>query len=350
MHAGIYIKNLAVRYLLRSPCFLYVRFPEGPHIPRRLMEPCTSTSSDIVADVYNEIGRRFVSGDSRMDRVLDRVFSVPGKGTRPLFMDMVARRNGGSWETVRESAMIVEAVHVASLLHDDVVDGSLVRRGASTVNARYSNKVSVLLGDYLFLKAVMLAQTAGHPDIVGVIHKAVQRMISGEIRDSLDPVPADEAAYLTTIGDKTASLFAAAGEIGIILTGGGPRERAGGRNLGEAVGMAFQIIDDVLDWHGDSSRMGKPTFVDFREGCATLPVIHALRGLDPDEAGRMMNRGEAPEGGLIERVRARGGIEYARERAKWYIGEGRDALGFFGNNGTDEEFERFFDMIIDRDA
>lgn len=285
-----------------------------------------------------------------MDRVLDRVFAQPGKGARPVFMDMVARRNGGSWDVVRESAVIVEAVHIASLLHDDVVDGSLLRRGAATVNARYSNKVSVLLGDYLFLKAIMLAQNAGHPDIVGVIHRAVQRMIGGEVRDSLDSAPADEDAYLSTIGDKTASLFAAAGEIGIILTGGGPRERSCGRELGEAVGMAFQIIDDVLDWHGDSSRMGKPTFMDFKGGCATLPVIHALRGLDPVEAGRMLICGEEPEGGLVERVRTRGGIEYARGRAEKYIVEGRDTLGCFGDKSTDEEFERFFAMIIDRDA
>jgi octaprenyl-diphosphate synthase len=341
------------------------------------MRTSERTIPDVVGDVYETIRREFVSDNPQVSGILGRVFSTPGKGARPLFMEMIARRNGGGWESVRKAATAVEAVHIASLLHDDVVDGSKMRRGKATLHTRYSDKISILFGDYVFMKAIMIADSIGNPDAVQVIHDAVRRMIEGEIRDSLSIGPLEsgspdyrhpklcnaqlgdpskqnpgclEDAYYSIIGDKTASLFAAAGEAGIILSGGGPRERSLARDLGEAVGMAFQIIDDTLDFQGDAALMGKPTFMDLCGGFPTLPVIHALHGYDSDEVKRMLVGDTGSADSLLAVVREHGGIEYARERARGFIQKGREILEYFGDGDSDDEFGRFFEMIVGRRA
>jgi octaprenyl-diphosphate synthase len=309
-----------------------------------------NTSPDVVGDVYEAIREEFVTGNPALNGILGRVFSTPGKGARPLFMEMIARKNGGGWGSIRKAATAVEAVHIASLLHDDVVDGSKMRRGETTLHTRYSDKISILFGDYVFMKAIMIAHSIGNSEVVQVIQDAVRRMIEGEIRDSLSIGLLEEDAYYSIIRDKTASLFAAAGEAGIILTGGGSRERSWARDIGEAIGMAFQIIDDTLDFQGDASVMGKPALMNLRGGFPTLPIIHALRGCDEDEVKRMLPCGEGSADRLLAVVRERGGLEYAQERAHGFIRKGRELLEYFGDGDSDGEFSRFFDMIVARRA
>lgn len=314
------------------------------------MRALKCTVPDVVGDVYEAIRGGFVSDNPMLNVILEQIFSTPGKGARPLFMEMIARKNGGGWEPVRKAAMVVEAIHIASLLHDDVVDGSKMRRGETTLHTRYSDKVSVLFGDYVFMKALMIAHSIEDSEVVRVIQNAVERMTEGEIRDSLRIGPLDEDGYYKIIGDKTASLFAAAGEAGIILTGGGKGEREWARELGEAVGMAFQIIDDTLDFKGDAAVMGKPALMDLRGGFPTLPVIHALRGCDSDEVKRMLDGSERSEDRLLAVVRERGGLEYAHERAQEFLRRGREILGYFGDGDSGAEFDRFFEMIVGRRA
>lgn len=314
------------------------------------MQSYEDTVSDTGNEVYRAIREEFASQDPVIDRILGEVLACRGKGVRPLFMSRVARLNGGGWESVARAAMVVEAIHLASLFHDDVVDGSRLRRGTATLNARYTDKVSVLFGDYIFMRALAIAETLGNAEAVTVIHDAVRRMVEGEIRESVSAGAIDEDAYFAIIGNKTASLFAAAGEIAIILTGGGRRERTLARELGESIGMAFQIIDDSLDYRGDTEEMGKQRFMDMRSGCLTLPLIHSLRGYDAEAVNRVISGAGDSIESVLALVREKGGIEYARERASGYLGRCREILRRFSGGNADPEWNAFFEMMLDRQS
>ena len=314
------------------------------------MQSFEDIAVDMGKEVYRSIREEFASSDSVIDRILGEVLACRGKGMRPRFMSRIARLNGGDWESIARAAMVIEAIHLASLFHDDVVDGSRLRRGKATLNARYSDKVSVLFGDYIFMRALAIAETLGNKEVVAVIHDAVRRMVEGEIRESICPGAVDEDAYLEIIGNKTASLFAAGGEIAVILTGGGIRERTLARGLGENIGMAFQIIDDALDYHGDTEEMGKQQFMDIRSGCLTLPLIHSLRGFDTDAVNRVITgAGESAES-VLTLVKEKGGIEYARERASGYLRKCREIIRCFPEGSADSEWDDFFDIMLDRQS
>ncbi len=314
------------------------------------MQSYDDAAMDIGNAVYRAIRKEFASSDPVIDRILGEALICRGKGVRPRFMERMAQLNGGSWDDVAHAAMVIEAIHLASLFHDDVVDGSRLRRGTATLNARYTDRISVLFGDYIFMRALAITETLGDDEAVTVIHDAVQRMVEGEIRESICPGAVDEASYLTVIGNKTASLFAAAGEIAIILTGGGKRERLWSRELGECVGVAFQIIDDTLDFHGNPEETGKQRFMDLRSGCLTLPLIHSLRGYDTEAVDRVIAGAENSAEPVLALVREKGGIEYARDRALEYLRRCREILRFFPRGDADPDWNVFFDSMLDRQS
>ncbi len=128
---------------------------------------------NIVCDVYNDMRVELLSSDTVLDKILNQIFAKQGKGVRPVFMALVSELVGGSWNSVRKAALVIEAIHLASLLHDDVLDGSELRRGVSTLNARHSDKISVLFGDYIFITALIIAKEIENPEAVSIIHKMV---------------------------------------------------------------------------------------------------------------------------------------------------------------------------------
>lgn len=269
-------------------------------------------SRDIIADVYDDMRSGFRSSEPVLDRIISEVLAKQGKGVRPLFMALVAEMLGGSWESLRSAAVVVEAIHLSSLLHDDVVDGSELRRGKATLNARHSDKVSVLFGDHIFHSALMLAGRLEHPEAGDVIHAAVKRMIEGEILDSLNGRFIDEETYFRIIGDKTASLFAAAGELAALCSNANGDHRIWAREMGELVGTAFQIVDDSLDYEGSQETMGKPAHMDILSGNMTLPLIYSMRNLSDGDREKMLQHSNEE---LAAFVRGQGGIEYAMRKA-----------------------------------
>ena len=303
---------------------------------------------DIIRDVYSDMRDELLSSDPQLDTILTRIFSQHGKGIRPCFMALVAELVGGSWDSLRRAAMVIEAIHLSSLLHDDVVDGSELRRGVATMNAQHSNKISVLFGDHIFISALKIASELDNSEAIRIIHRAVKRMVEGEICDTLNNEIIDESTYIRIIGDKTASLFAASGELGIILSGVDGIERIWARELGESLGIAFQIIDDTLDYNGNRDKMGKPVFMDVMSKNMTLPLIHSLRGKKIEEVNKILVNREGSVEKLAELVRKSGGIEYAYQRAGDYSEKAREILSRFANTEVQIVFESFFDLLMER--
>lgn len=245
-----------------------------------------------------------------------------GKRVRPALVFLSARANGPLPASAVEAGMAIELIHTATLLHDDVVDESPTRRGQASVNTKWNNLTSVLMGDYLFSKAFHLLVRIGSPDLMKAVSAATERVSLGELIEIQEShnFEIDESGYLEIIDAKTASLFAASCEAGAILaeTGAATRERL--RDYGSEIGTAFQISDDMLDLFGSQEKTGKTEGNDIKEGRVTLPLIFALEKAPPGERAEMLKiLGNGAGASHIDRVRDfvrdRGGVEYARRRA-----------------------------------
>ena len=304
----------------------------------------------IVDDVNRSLRESLKNNDPLTDKILNHILEKQGKCVRPGFMALVAELVDGTWETVRNAAVAVEAIHLASLLHDDVVDGSELRRGAVTLNMRHSDKMAVLFGDHIVLCAFMMAMEFGKTEVVSLIVRTVRDMIGGEIQGLFDGNLPDEKKYLATVEKKTSSLFSGAGEIAILLAGGGDREREWVDELGGYVGLAFQIVDDALDYTGDRVSMGKPTLRDFIAGNMTLPLIYSLREMTGEEKKRFLDDDRLSPEELRSFVQAQGGIDYAFKSARKYTDRAKSVVARFENDAAAKKFDDFFDMLLGRCA
>ena len=229
-------------------------------------------------------------------------------------------------------AAVVELIHLATLVHDDAVDHSVLRRGMPTINALFSHQVAVIMGDYLYSRAVIELVRLADLEALGVLSRVTNEMTVGEMRQLLahDPLAFSEADYDLLIRAKTASLISGACEVGAL--DGSSREREAMRRFGEGLGMAFQIVDDLLDFTGDEADTGKPAGLDLREHKVTLPLIHALPQMSSAERAQVEELMDAPEPGerqislVVGAVAGRCGLVYARERAQQHCAQAEAAL------------------------
>jgi octaprenyl-diphosphate synthase len=254
-----------------------------------------------------------------------------GKRLRPAVLLLSGEACGYTGPRRIVMAVVTEYMHTATLLHDDVVDGSAVRRGKPSANAVYGNSISVLVGDFLFARASQILTADGDLDILGIYARTLVHLSEGEVLQltrSTDPAITEEE-YLRVVFHKTASLIAAASETGAVLAGASARVRRGMFEFGKAVGTAFQLVDDVLDYTGTEERLGKRPLQDLRERKVTLPLIHALREAAPGDrkkalrllAGREMSEdGVSFLSGLVAKY---GGIDYTRRLARSYVERGK---------------------------
>jgi octaprenyl-diphosphate synthase len=267
------------------------------------------------------IAHRLASGVPLVGQISQYIIAAGGKRLRPALLLMVCGALGYQGSQRFNLAAVVEFIHTATLLHDDVVDASTLRRGRATANETFGNPASVLVGDFLYSRAFQMMVDAGQMRIMQVLADATNVIAEGEVMQLMNMHDAslDEAGYLRVIRSKTAKLFEASARLAAILASCGPAMEEACATYGQALGTAFQIIDDVLDYDGDAAEMGKNLGDDLREGKATLPLIAAMqRGTDTEAA---MVR-HAIENGSTERlqdivsiVRRTGALNVAREAA-----------------------------------
>lgn len=254
-------------------------------------------------------------------QVAQYIIGAGGKRVRPALLLMVCGALGCQDARRHSLAAVVEFIHTATLLHDDVVDESTLRRGRHTANQVFGNAASVLVGDFLYSRAFQMMVEAGDMRIMRVLADATNVIAEGEVLQLMNMHDAalDETAYLRVIRAKTAQLFEASARLAAILAQADPALEARCATYGQALGAAFQVVDDVLDYEGDAAELGKNLGDDLREGKVTLPIICTLKRCSPAEAELIR---EAIEQGNTERlddilriVRESGGLQDARQAA-----------------------------------
>lgn len=271
----------------------------------------------------------------RIPEVTAHLVDAGGKRLRPLLTLAAARLCGYEGEHHLRLAATVEFIHTATLLHDDVVDESARRRGRPTANLLWDNKSSVLVGDFLFARAFQLMVETGNLRVLDILSNAAAVIAEGEVLQltATASLATTEAVYMQVIRGKTAALFAAATEVGGVIAGAPEAHVLALREYGDALGVSFQITDDLLDYGGINASLGKNTGDDFRERKMSLPVIRAVAAAGPEERAfwaRVIEKGEQETGDLDQAIAImsrRGSLESARETALGHARHARRALG-----------------------
>jgi len=283
------------------------------------------------------IRARLVSDVATVRQVAEYIVGGGGKRLRPALVLLSSGACGYPGTPGRvghhELAAVVEFIHTATLLHDDVVDGSELRRGRNTANAQFGNAAAVLVGDFLYSRAFQMMLSVDSMRVMAVLAEATNTIAEGEVLQLMnchDPAVGEER-YLEVIRRKTAKLFEAAARLGAVLAGSLPAVEAGLSEYGMRLGTAFQLIDDVLDYSGDAEAIGKSLGDDLAEGKPTLPLIRAMASGSPAQADlvrrAIVEGGRADFERVLEVVRSTGALEYAREAAVREAEAARRALG-----------------------
>jgi octaprenyl-diphosphate synthase len=284
------------------------------------------------------------------------IVAAGGKRLRPMLTLATARMCG--YRGVRHVALAaaVEFIHTATLLHDDVVDASDLRRGLATANAVWGNKPSVLVGDFLFSRAFQLMVEDGSLKVLDILSRASAIIAEGEVLQLVTSNDTDtrEEDYLRVIDAKTAQLFAAASRIGAVLGERSELEERALETYGRNLGIAFQLVDDMLDYSAREIELGKSIGDDFRDGKITLPIVLALRAADERERQfwrRTLEQQEQREGDLeraIETMRRHGTLDATLERARDYGEKARRALAAFRDGPERQALDEVIDFCLER--
>jgi len=287
---------------------------------------------DGLRQVVDEMWRIVATDNPLVTDVNAHLLLAKGKMVRPTLLLLSSRVDEAAEPRATTLAAVAELIHLATLVHDDAVDHSVMRRGRPTINALFSHQVSVIMGDYLYSRALSELVRLGDMEPLAVFTAASNALTLGEMRQlaALDALAFSEDDYDTLIESKTASLFAATCEVGSLC--GAPRHRSTLTRFGQRLGMAFQVADDLLDYTEAQETTGKPTGLDLREHKVTLPLIAALRTMSPASRRRVdaLFADPSPDDALIAEVvdivREEGGLEYARRRGEEFAQEAEGAL------------------------
>ena len=290
-----------------------------------------------------------------LDRVMHYIVKRKGKQMRPMFTLLSARQFGPVQESAFVAASLIELLHTATLVHDDVVDDANMRRGFFSINALWKNKIAVLVGDYLLSRGLLLAIDKGEFELLRIVSHAVREMSEGELLqlEKTRGLNFSEEVYFDIIRKKTASLIAACCASGASAAGRPTDEVERMRQFGEFTGIAFQIKDDLFDY-GSGQDTGKPTGLDIKEKKLTLPLIHALRNVDARDRRWMVdvvknrNEDDAAVSKLVQKVTDVGGIAHANQRMLEYRDKALNVLHTFDKNDARDALEGLVHLTVER--
>jgi octaprenyl-diphosphate synthase len=307
--------------------------------------------------IFNKYFRDAMRSDIMFVDVITRyILKQKGKQIRPFLVLHTAKMCGGVNESTYRGAALVEILHTATLIHDDVVDDAETRRGLASINAVWKNKISVLLGDYLLAKGLLLSLDNRDHEFLKTICNSVKKMSEAEILQIAKSrrLDLDEKTYLKIISGKTASLISTCSEIGAVSAGVKDEERQKLREFGDNLGMAFQIRDDLLDYVGKKSITGKQIGKDMAEKKLTLPLIHAIENASRKEATailRIIKKGVKKRelDMVLKFVENYDGIKYAEQKAKHYAELAKKNIVEFPDSPSKTSLNEFVNFVTDRD-
>lgn len=291
-----------------------------------------------------------------LDLIVRYILRQRGKRVRPMLVFLAAEICGGVSRRSYVGAAMVELLHTATLVHDDVVDQSDERRGMASINAVWKNKIAILIGDYLLSRGLLVAVDNDEFQFLKITSTAVRRMSEGELlqMQKSRQLNIDEPTYLKVISDKTASLISTCCEIGAVSATDDPEKRAALKDYGELVGNAFQIRDDVLDYISREGILGKPVAHDIRDKKITLPFIYALSTVSKKEAKEIISRVKNKKisneevQNIVLFVKEKGGIEYAERRAHEMVEEAKAKLTIFPDSPFKKALTDFAHFVVER--
>ncbi len=294
------------------------------------------------------------SSNPVLDRIMRFIIKRKGKQMRPMFVFLSAKIAQDINEATYRAASLIELLHTATLVHDDVVDNSMMRRNFFSINALWKNKIAVLVGDYLLSKGLLLSVDHGDYKILQITSRAVKEMSEGELlqMEKARKLDIDESVYFEIIRAKTASLLSAACAAGALSATGDEAVANTFREFGEKVGIAFQIKDDLFDYGQDN--IGKPTGIDIKEKKMTLPLIYCLQHADTATKRKIIyivknnstDRQKVDE--VIQLVQQSGGIAYAAEKMLQYKRDALAILHTYPDTPARKAMEELVDYVIDR--
>jgi octaprenyl-diphosphate synthase len=340
------------------PVAIVVNFEDQRGPKAASLDALAALVNDDVAKVNVAIVDRMQSPVEFIPQLAGYIVAAGGKRLRPMLTLASAKLCGHSGQRHIQLAACVEFIHTATLLHDDVVDESSLRRGRASANAVWGNKPSVLVGDFLFSRAFELMVEDGSVDVMSILSRASSVIAEGEVLQlaTTNDITTSEDAYLQVIRAKTAALFAAACRVGAVISDRPEVEEEALESYGLNLGIAFQLIDDVLDYSAKQEKLGKTIGDDFREGKITLPVILAYRRGDDEERGfwrrTLEDLGHAEDNsdlrhaiGLMEKHQS---LQDTVKRARHYGAIARDALGIFPESAAKAALVDIIDFCIER--
>ena len=319
---------------------------------KQIRQPITTELDDFICMFNSSLSH----ANGLLSQALEHIKNRGGKRMRPMLILLIAKNFGDVTDVTLRSAIGLELLHTASLVHDDVVDESSQRRGQASVNATYDNKVAVLVGDYILSTALLNVAMTGSKDIVAYLARLGQTLSNGEILQltNISNEVISEQVYYDVIRQKTAALFEACAGIGTLSVGASPEVVEEAKRFGSNIGMIFQIRDDIFDYY-ESPEIGKPTGNDMAEGKLTLPVIYAVNNSDDPAirqlAYKVKEQTVTPEeiATLVAYAKEHGGIEYAVSRMREFYSQAQEFIDkYVEKQDVREALQAYLDFMIER--